>query len=123
MLNLYNKQSAPSLKGQFGSNGALYSGWETRRHNPTYDWCIIRLGALGNIQGLDIDTANFNGNSKPVLFRRGVSTNIVGNEAPAVSVYALFDADLNDPTHDDSRVSYINTSLILLKSDFRLYSG
>ena len=31
-------QPAPSLKGQFGPNGALYSGWETRRHNPTSDW-------------------------------------------------------------------------------------
>lgn len=31
-------QPAPSLKGQFGPNGALYSGWESRRHNPTYDW-------------------------------------------------------------------------------------
>ena len=27
-----------SLKGTFGPNGALFDGWETRRHNPTYDW-------------------------------------------------------------------------------------
>lgn len=50
------------MKGQFGPNGALYSGWETRRHNATYDWCIIRLGTSGTIHGLDIDTSNFNGN-------------------------------------------------------------
>ena len=31
-------QPAPSLKGQFGPKGALFSGWETRRHNPSYDW-------------------------------------------------------------------------------------
>jgi allantoicase len=49
------------MKGQFGPNGALYSGWETRRHNPTYDWCIIQLGTTGTIQGFDVDTANFNG--------------------------------------------------------------
>jgi allantoicase len=30
---------APSLKGQFGPNGALFSGWETRRHNTGEDWC------------------------------------------------------------------------------------
>lgn len=29
---------AQSLKGQFGPNGALYDGWETRRHNPDFDW-------------------------------------------------------------------------------------
>jgi allantoicase len=32
------EQPAPSLKGQFGPKGALYSGWESRRHNPSYDW-------------------------------------------------------------------------------------
>ncbi|KAF7790336.1 hypothetical protein EIP86_001291 [Pleurotus ostreatoroseus] len=31
-------EPAPSLKGQFGPKGALFSGWETRRHNPTNDW-------------------------------------------------------------------------------------
>lgn len=65
-------EPAPSLQGQYGPNGALYSGWETRRHNPTYDWCIIKLGATGTIVGFDVDTSHFN-----------------GNEAPAVSVDAL----------------------------------
>ena len=36
--NDWSPQPAPSLKGQFGPKGALYSGWESRRHNPTYDW-------------------------------------------------------------------------------------
>ena len=69
------------MKGLFGPKGALYSGWETRRHNPTYDWygltsicfgginmiciftlrCIIQLGTTGMVSGFDIDTANFNG--------------------------------------------------------------
>ncbi|KAF9517085.1 hypothetical protein BS47DRAFT_1390130 [Hydnum rufescens UP504] len=57
---------ALSLKGQFGPKGALYSGWESRRHNPTYDWCIIRLGVpSGHILGFDIDTSNFSGNEAP----------------------------------------------------------
>ncbi|KAH9935328.1 allantoicase [Fomitopsis serialis] len=69
-------QPAPSLKGQFGPKGALYSGWETRRHNPTHDWCIIKLGTTGTILGFDIDTTHFN-----------------GNEAPEVSVDALYQPD------------------------------
>ncbi|KAI6169491.1 galactose-binding domain-like protein [Pisolithus thermaeus] len=69
-------EPAPSLKGQYGPNGALYSGWETRRHNPTYDWCIIKLGSPGTIVGFDIDTSHFN-----------------GNEAPEVSVDALLSTD------------------------------
>lgn len=65
---------APSLKGQFGPKGALFDGWETRRHNPTYDWVILRLGpaAGGQLIGFDVDTANFN-----------------GNEAPEISIHAL----------------------------------
>lgn len=66
---------APSLKGQFGPKGALFDGWETRRHNPQpYDWVILRLGpnAGGHLIGFDVDTANF-----------------IGNEAPEISVHAL----------------------------------
>ncbi|KZT42454.1 Allantoicase [Sistotremastrum suecicum HHB10207 ss-3] len=64
-VNLLKVEPAPSMKGQFGPNGALYSGWETKRHNPTYDWVIIRLGAPGSIVGFDIDTSHFNGNEAP----------------------------------------------------------
>lgn len=49
---------ALSLKGQFGPRGALFDGWETRRHNPEWtDWAIIRLGPRGGatIIGFDIE--------------------------------------------------------------------
>ncbi|KAF8342006.1 Allantoicase [Cantharellus anzutake] len=77
---------ALSLKGQFGPNGALYSGWETRRHNTAHDWCIIKLGVpSGYIIGFDIDTSNFN-----------------GNEAPAASVGGFFaGAGSTPPKWDD----------------------
>ncbi|OJA18612.1 hypothetical protein AZE42_01763 [Rhizopogon vesiculosus] len=77
-FHLLKVEPAPSLKGQFGPNGALYSGWETRRHNPSYDWCIIKLGTLGTIVGFDIDTTHFN-----------------GNEAPEVSIDAILDTSLD----------------------------
>ncbi|PFH53826.1 hypothetical protein AMATHDRAFT_45281 [Amanita thiersii Skay4041] len=70
--NLLKVEPAPSLKGHYGPNGALYSGWESRRHNPAFDWCIIKLGTVGTVIGFDIDTSHFN-----------------GNEAPEVSVDAL----------------------------------
>nr|GAT44637.1 allantoicase [Mycena chlorophos] len=79
-------EPAPSLKGQFGPNGALYSGWESRRHNPAYDWCIIQLGTTGSVSGFDVDTSHFN-----------------GNEAPEVSVSVLSGAPSEAPTRDDSR--------------------
>ncbi|OSD06855.1 allantoicase [Trametes coccinea BRFM310] len=80
-------EPAPSLKGQFGPKGALFSGWETRRHNPAYDWCIIKLGTTGSINGFDIDTSHFN-----------------GNEAPQASVDILYsDDDAPPPQADDPR--------------------
>ncbi|KAG6866700.1 hypothetical protein C0991_011359 [Blastosporella zonata] len=77
---------APSLKGQFGPKGALYSGWESRRHNPAHDWCIIRLGTTGTITGFDVDTSHFN-----------------GNEAPQVSIDVLRGLPSEEPQADDAR--------------------
>ncbi|GAA5912775.1 uncharacterized protein JCM6883_006231 [Sporobolomyces salmoneus] len=54
-----------SMKGQFGPNGALFDGWESRRHNPTYDWVVVKLGAKGSVVGVDIDTGHFSGNESP----------------------------------------------------------
>lgn len=76
-------EPAPSLKGQFGPKGALFSGWESRRHNPAYDWCIIKLGTSGSISGFDIDTSHFS-----------------GNEAPQASVQGLYSVD-HEPDEND----------------------
>ncbi|RXK38566.1 allantoicase [Tremella mesenterica] len=70
--NLIKPSPSVSLKGQFGPNGALYDGWESRRHNPAYDWVIIRLPTSSHLHYVDIDTSHFN-----------------GNEAPFAAVYAL----------------------------------
>ncbi|KAL6310380.1 allantoicase [Sparassis latifolia] len=96
-------QPAPSLQGQFGPKGALYSGWETRRHNPAHDWCIIKLGTTGSVFGFDVDTAHFN-----------------GNEAPQVSVDALYSPDL-PPQADDSRWSEILAKVALSPSSRHLF--
>jgi allantoicase len=79
-------EAPPNLKGQFGPKGALFSGWETRRHNADHDWCIIKLGTTGTVSGFDIDTTHFN-----------------GNEAPHASVEALFSSRAEDPTVNDAR--------------------
>ncbi|KAM0746720.1 Allantoicase [Meredithblackwellia eburnea MCA 4105] len=63
--NLLRVPPPVSMKGQFGPKGALFDGWESRRHNPTYDWVIIKLGAIGTLTGVDIDTRVFDGNESP----------------------------------------------------------
>ncbi|KZT08359.1 allantoicase [Laetiporus sulphureus 93-53] len=98
-------EPAPSLKGQFGPKGALFSGWESRRHNPTYDWCIIKLGTTGSVFGFDVDTAHFN-----------------GNEAPQVSVDAMYlPADAPPPDVDDHRWTEILPKVDLGPSSRHLF--
>ncbi|KAI0630338.1 Allantoicase [Trametes polyzona] len=99
-------EPAPSLKGQFGPKGALFSGWETRRHNPTYDWCIIKLGTTGSISGFDVDTSHFN-----------------GNEAPQVSIDVLYSADdAPAPKVDDPRWEEILPKVNLGPSSRHLFT-
>ena len=66
------------MKGQFGPTGALYDAWESRRHNPSFDWYVARL-VLGlmirviirlatdyaHVHYVDIDTSHFSGNEAP----------------------------------------------------------
>jgi allantoicase len=65
------------MKGQFGPTGALYDAWESRRHNPSFDWyvkhvrmtdhrVIIKLATdFAHIHYVDIDTSHFSGNEAP----------------------------------------------------------
>ncbi|KAH7908749.1 allantoicase [Hygrophoropsis aurantiaca] len=79
--NLILLEAPPNLQGTYGSNGELYSGWETRRHNPSYDWCIIKLGTTGKIAGFDVDTTHFDGNEAPIVSVDAIS--FTGSEAPS----------------------------------------
>ncbi len=65
--NLLQPSPPLSLKGQFGPKGALYDGWETRRHNaPDSDWVVIKLGPeRSRIMGFEVDTRWFTGNEGP----------------------------------------------------------
>lgn len=54
------------IADKYTDRGKWMDGWETRRKRvPGYDWCILKLGAPGVIEGVDIDTNNFLGNHPP----------------------------------------------------------
>ncbi|KAH6678918.1 hypothetical protein F5X68DRAFT_270158 [Plectosphaerella plurivora] len=59
--------------GKMVFTGAWYDGWETRRHNTEpFDWVIVRLGvASGTVEGIEVDTAFFNGNHAPSISVEG----------------------------------------------------
>jgi allantoicase len=57
-----------------GRGASMADGWETRRRRePGYDWVLLRLGAPGRVETVEIDTAHFKGN-----FPHQVSIHAVG---------------------------------------------
>lgn len=51
------------LPDKFDDHGKWMDGWETRRRRgPGHDHAVIRLGAAGRVQRLEIDTRHFTGN-------------------------------------------------------------
>lgn len=51
------------IEDKFDDHGKWMDGWETRRkRHAGYDWAIIKLAVVGQIQALDIDTTFFSGN-------------------------------------------------------------
>lgn len=51
------------VEDKFDDHGKWMDGWETRRKRHSgYDWAIIKLGVIGKIKTLDIDTTFFTGN-------------------------------------------------------------
>lgn len=51
------------IPNKYTDRGKWMDGWESRRRRTEgHDWCIIRLGSLGVIRQIDIDTNHFTGN-------------------------------------------------------------
>ncbi|KAG0275918.1 Allantoicase [Linnemannia exigua] len=69
--NLLTAAAPISRKGHFTPKGAWFDGWETRRHGPEFDWCVIQLGYPGTIAGFEVDTAFFTGNHSPIVSVEG----------------------------------------------------
>ncbi|KAJ2307227.1 Allantoicase [Coemansia sp. RSA 2705] len=65
--NLLKDSEAVFLPEEFTDRGKWMDGWETKRHNKSYDWTIIQLGYAGAIFGFDVDTSHFTGNHAPVV--------------------------------------------------------
>lgn len=54
------------IPDKYDDNGKWMDGWESRRKRTAgHDYCIIRLGQLGIIRHIDLDTRHFTGNFPP----------------------------------------------------------
>jgi allantoicase len=51
---------------KYDDHGKWMDGWESRRKRVAgYDWCVVKLGVRGKVEGVEIDTSFFTGNFPP----------------------------------------------------------
>jgi allantoicase len=61
--NLLKAAKAVWIADKYTTKGKWMDGWESRRRRtPGFDWCVVKLGMRGVIQGVNIDTSFFTGN-------------------------------------------------------------
>jgi allantoicase len=61
--NLLKASTPIWVEDKYTDVGKWMDGWETRRRRtPGYDWCIVKLGLPGAVQGVVVDTSYFKGN-------------------------------------------------------------
>jgi len=73
--NLVQPGRGVFIDGKFTEQGKWMDGWESRRRRaptPDHDWCVLALGAPGEVVGFDIDTNHFLGNHPPFASVEGV---------------------------------------------------
>ena len=64
--NLLKPERGVFIPDKYTERGKWMDGWESRRKRGAgHDWCIVQLGAIGIIHGVDIDTNHFLGNHPP----------------------------------------------------------
>ncbi|KAG0727467.1 Allantoicase [Chionoecetes opilio] len=72
--NLLQDSEAEWREGEFTECGKWMDGWETRRKRKSgHDWCIIKLGVAGVVEGVDVDTSFFTGNYAPRVSLQGAT--------------------------------------------------
>ncbi|RMH39136.1 MAG: allantoicase [Deltaproteobacteria bacterium] len=63
MANLVRAAAPVFDPDRYTDRGKWMDGWETRRRRqPGHDWCVVRLGLPGVVEGIVVDTAHFTGN-------------------------------------------------------------
>ncbi|MGI9304539.1 MAG: allantoicase, partial [Gammaproteobacteria bacterium] len=115
---LIDPQAPVFIADKFDDHGKWMDGWETRRRrDPGHDYCVIKLGAAGEIKGVDIDTTHFTGNFPPSA---SIDACAVDSEVPAASasweeilpsVRLAGDAHHYFPIHNPRRYTHLRVNI------------
>ncbi len=61
--NLIRPEPPIFIADKYVETGKWMDGWESRRKRvPGHDWCSLRLGIAGVVEGINVDTSHFTGN-------------------------------------------------------------
>lgn len=78
--NLIQPGRGVFIEGRYTDHGKWMDGWESRRRRAPRpgpdgdcDWCVLELGAPGEVLGFDVDTNHFLGNHPPFASIDGVT--------------------------------------------------
>ena len=78
--NLIQPGRGVFIDGRYTDRGKWMDGWESRRRRAPRpgpdgdcDWCVLELGAPGQVLGFDVDTNHFVGNHPPFASIDGVA--------------------------------------------------
>ena len=78
--NLVKDSEPRFVHGEFGERGQIMDGWESRRSfkrrwredgSADHDWAVLRLGIIGSIVGVDVETTHFRGNAPQQVMLEG----------------------------------------------------
>ncbi len=76
--NLLRREEPVFIADRYTDRGKWMDGWETRRRRPVvpgaFDWCVIRLGLAGTLEGFDVDTRFFVGNPPETVWIEGLES-------------------------------------------------
>jgi len=73
MQRMLNPEPAVFVPGKYDEHGKWMDGWESRRKRVSgHDWCVVRLGVRGRLEGVDLDTSHFTGNFPPAASLEGI---------------------------------------------------
>jgi allantoicase len=78
--NLIQPGRGAFIDGRYTDRGKWMDGWESRRRRAPRpgpdgdcDWCVLELGAPGEVLGFDVDTNHFLGNHPPFASIEGLA--------------------------------------------------
>lgn len=95
-------QDAPAVfkPGVYDDFGKWMDGWESkRRRDGGHDWCVLRLGARGEVRGFDLDTSHFTGNYPPAAAVWASDAEAEPGDDPAAWTEILPASDLGPSAH------------------------